>query len=507
MKNIVNIICNKDELIDSLKPIVQAYFFSYTDVACQSFMQELTQFISPLVDDAYFVIEFPYVDKIYRDSYYSYFASKYSSQQRDCIRVSIFQGFIEESDFRNNDYSEDDEFFNKYKGFFVIRPTYPNYFGRNVINPSVLKDKDFSICSATFKSTVFSNKFKIKGFPHSSQDSETISCAETTLWALMEYFSSKYQEYKPVLPSEILSVLDSISNERQLPSKGLNVAQLSFALKKFNFGSIIYASESYKHRFQNLLSCYINSGIPIILAIQNKNIGHALLNIGTENSTEHHIDSLQPTKFMKCRLAFEAYRMNINFYDLDDSKKKFVFVDDNFSPYQLSFLDNPTDYYEDPYWSDTKIEHFVVPLYSKIYLEAFKAKNFIYNYLIRGMSPLRPNSDYYIKTFLTSSRSYKDYLAKNKTFSSEIKEIILEKTMPKFIWICEISDKELIKNKQANGLVIIDATEPNTFDNKPLLYSGFKDIQLLYNDQLNKFQKFSINLSPFNIFNGNLVAF
>jgi hypothetical protein len=399
-------------------------------------------------------------------------------------------------------------FFNKYKGFFIIRPTDPNFFGRSVINPSILKSKDFSICSATFKSTILCNKFKIKGFPHSSQDTETISCAETTLWALMEYFSSKYQDYTPVLPSKILNVLDSMSIERQLPSKGLDVTKLSFALKKFNFGSIIYASASYgEERFRNLLSCYTNSGIPLILAIQNHKLGHALLNVGTENIKDHHINTLGPTNFITGRLKTESTNKKLNFYDLDDCRKRFVFIDDNYSPYQLSFLNKPTDYYTNPDWSNTQIKHFVVPLYSKIYLEAFKAKNYIYSHLIRDLSPLSSNSDYYLKTFLASSRSYKDFLAKNDTFSDDIKEIILEKTMPKFIWICEISDKNLIKKNQANGLVIIDATEPNIAETKPLIYSGYNDTQLLYNEKLNKFQKISLLLQPFSMFNGNLETF
>lgn len=507
MENIINIICKKTELIESLEPIVKTEFFKYTENSYKFFRESLCQKIKPFVDEAYFVIEYPYVDKIYRDSYYNYFASKYNSTKRDCIRISIFKGLIEKKDFRNNDYSKNDIFFNRYQGFFIIRPTNPNFFGRSVINPSILKNKDFSICTSTFKSTVLCNKFKIKGFPHSSQDTETISCAETTLWALMEYFSSKYQDYTPVLPSKILNVLDSMSIERQLPSKGLDVTKLSFALKKFNFGSIIYASDSYVDRFQNLLSCYTNSGIPLILAIQNYNLGHALLNIGAENLKENHINTLTPTNFITGRLKNETIKKKLNFYDLDDCKKKFVFIDDNYSPYQLSLLNEPTAYYNNPDWLNTKITHFIVPLYSKIYLEAFKAKNYIYSHLIRDLSPLLAHSDYYLKIFLASSRSYKDFLAKNGTFSDDIKEIILEKTMPKFIWVCEISNKDLIKENKANGIVIIDATEPNIAETKPLIYSGYNDIQILFNEKLNKFQKITLILQPFKMFNGNLETF
>lgn len=50
-------------------------------------------------------------------------------------------------------------------------------------------------------------KLFIEGFPHSSQDSETITCAETTIWAAMEYFGTRYSDYKPVLPSTIIKTM------------------------------------------------------------------------------------------------------------------------------------------------------------------------------------------------------------------------------------------------------------------------------------------------------------
>ena len=97
-------------------------------------------------------------------------------------------------------------------------------------------------------------KFEVKGFPHSSQDAETISCAETTLWALMEYFGNKYPEYRPVLPSDIIKTLKQVSSERQVPSKGLNIQQMSFALKEYGFGTRIYSRHQYGSSFENLLS-------------------------------------------------------------------------------------------------------------------------------------------------------------------------------------------------------------------------------------------------------------
>lgn len=508
MEIITNIICTKKELIKELKDIVVNSFFSYSSSSFDKFFQSLQNRLDRHIEGLYYIIEYPYVDKVYRDSYYTYFSSKHTSIKRDCIRISIFNRKITIDDFRNNDYSNDDDFFNAYKGFFVIRPTFSNAFGRSVISPSIVKRNGFEICTSTYRSTLLYNKFKVIGFPHSSQDTETISCAETTLWALMEYFSSKYQDYTPILPSKILNILDSISTERMLPSNGLTIDKLSYALRKFNLGSIIYSKKHYKELFFNILSCYINSGIPLILAIEGSNFGHALLSIGKESFESRHIELLKPTNFINTSLKEELKKSNINIYDLDDCRTQYVFIDDNYPPYQKTFLDEPSSYYNDIEWNKTKITHFITPLHQKVYLEAYKAKNFFYYHLfISGLVSLEENENYYLRIYLTSSRSYKDGLAKNNTFNDILKESILEISMPKFIWICEVSNKELIIDNKAFGLVILDATEPNTSDNKSLIFSGLKGEHLFFGFGDEQYQKYLLTLHPFSTYKGNLQQF
>ena len=45
------------------------------------------------------IIESNHVDRQYRDSYYSYFSQKYSSFERNCLRLAFFEGNIKYSDF------------------------------------------------------------------------------------------------------------------------------------------------------------------------------------------------------------------------------------------------------------------------------------------------------------------------------------------------------------------------------------------------------------------------
>ncbi|MDR3266723.1 MAG: hypothetical protein LBT24_04035 [Tannerella sp.] len=169
--------------------------------------------LEKLKDSTYLLAETNYVDKVYRDSYYHYYSSKLSKYKRDCIRISIFEGSILASDFGKSEKQR--ELQEKYRGFIVLRPTEPFIIGRSIISPFALKDNDFLSCTTLFEATANGQKFNVDGFPHSSQDTETISCAETTLWAIMEYFGNKYSDYIPVLPSKIIKTLNNISFERQ----------------------------------------------------------------------------------------------------------------------------------------------------------------------------------------------------------------------------------------------------------------------------------------------------
>jgi hypothetical protein len=253
------------------------------------------QHFDELSDTCFLLAETNYVDKVYRDSYYTYYSSKLVPYKRDCVRISIFEGEVKEEYFTDNNYLSVIQ--KNYRGFIILRPTEPQIIGRSIISPMALKNNGFLSCSAKINTTVNSIKVRVDGFPHSSQDSETISCAETTLWAIMEYFGNKYPEYKPVLPSTIIKSLNKVSFERQVPSKGLNIQQMSFALKEFGFGTRIYSLGSYNNDFKRLLSTYIESGIPIIIAIDNRHkgggIGHALLCIGRQKIEDENIERIR----------------------------------------------------------------------------------------------------------------------------------------------------------------------------------------------------------------------
>lgn len=468
----------------------------------------LMRHFQKLKEGVHFVIETSYVDKVYRDSYYSYFSTKFNDYRKDCIRVSLFDGPLTVNEFRN--IASPATLQERYWGFMVLRPTIPNVVGRSVINPNAIKGAPFLCMTTSFPASVNSVKLITTGFPYASQDRETCTCAETAIWAIMEYFSSRYADYKPVLPSLIRDILKNRSDERQLPSAGLKTEQIGFALRELGFGIKIYT----KYKFgaiplRRLFSTYIESGFPIVAGITNNaNINHVFIVAGRTPVTAQQINKLEVSEEFNSELSQICSQRNITIFDHDDISNQFVWIDDNMPPYEIQNYHSPGLHYNSPDWATCHITHFIVPLHSRVYLSAEEAKDFIKAYLLKQLV-LRneKNIEIFLRVFLTSSRSYKDYMTKQNGFSDEIRNTILATPMPKFIWVGEISNKQHILNNQALGLLILNATEPNINKHDILIFGGYKDTISQFDSKLNLLTTRTSFLGVFNIYTNNLKGF
>ncbi len=453
----------------------------------------LKPFLDNLREDLYVVVEYPYVDKLYRDSYYFYYSSKRGKYHRDTIRVAFFSEEVTEDDFR--DRQKINKLQSKYLGFLIVRPI-RKCIGRNVISPNALKKRDFFIRTTTVKSAINGIKLSVKGFPHSSQDGEAVSCAESTLWALMEYFGTRYSEYPTVLPSQIRELLKQNSKERLLPSSGLEVDDISSVIGKLGFGTRIYKAHeaSSPDEFKSLLNCYIESGMPVILSVSNQSVAHSVLCIGRKYIPKEELKKIAPKKIN-----------GANVLDFDLAARDLILIDDNVPPYQSNSIESPLSYIEQDRWKNCIIDYFIVPLHRKIYLQASFAKVCLNAILDSDILSLPKDEDNYIRFFLTSGRSFKHNMIENSRLDRHIKDYIASIALPKFIWVCEISTLELIDKKLANGLVVLDATESEYMTYKPLIFAMYNN-ELLDNsiEDFWNSKKITLSLPSFFMYNDNL---
>ena len=92
--------------------------------------------LSTLRNDIHVVVETDYVDNVYRDSYYDYYATKRYDYTRNCVRLSFFDKEFDE----NVSFDNIDNIRSNYLGFLVLRPLY-KCIGRNVISPKAKRSE------------------------------------------------------------------------------------------------------------------------------------------------------------------------------------------------------------------------------------------------------------------------------------------------------------------------------------------------------------------------------
>lgn len=480
---------NKEEIVDVV--IDNLRLIHGNMVIRDHVFTRIATFLKEIRDDLTIVVETDYVDKSFRDSFYTLYSTKLMEYNRNCVRISFFKPEISEEINLTIDNIELIK--QAYLGFLIVRPLAECCIGRNVISPFALNERhpEMDLCCVDINATCMGMKMNVTGFPHSSQDGEMMSCAETTVWAILEYFGNKYSDYKPIIPSEILSTLKPFAYERQLPSGGLTFEQISIALKSQGFGSKVY--ERSNPMFKELFTCYIESGIPLAVCIQTKEFGHAVVCIGRTKIDRSIINNFSTSKIF-----------NTDIYVWNQCVESFIFNDDNFYSYQPTQFGSPTSYYKLKEWNSGQITHFIVPLHPKVYLDAemaISASNYI------AVNKLNAPNFSVVKTFLASNRTYREYLMKNKDISEDAKQMYMQIDMPKFVWVTEIASKESFIAGKVNSLILLDATG-STIDNEgysALLFYQNNGIGTFFDKDIRWFQNICLPLpTKFDAFNGNL---
>ena len=434
-----------------------------------------------------------YVDRFYRDTYYTYFAAKYKQINRNCKRLFIFDYIFDREDF----FCYTDEIEKKlqehFLGICTLKPINQGKIGRTLIDPFKLHIPAY-IRTTEFQFFLFGHNFKINAFPYSSQDGEMMTCAETTTWNILEYYGTRYPEHRTVLPSEMLRSEETFSYERNLPSKGLSVFDISYLLKTFGFAPRICIKEKDSNEeetinkklllnFKRMFHYYVESGFPLAVSVQiPKMNGHAIVCIGhgkKEKREENETDS--------AFLELSDYPC-INSADL---YKDYVLMDDNQCPYRIETFNKFTLYHS----KGAFVNGFIVPLPKRIFLEAMDAETIARGILEnehfglpKWSSDLQENiteeNPLVFRLFLTSARKYRGVRIKNAKDDNNGIRFYSGYPLPRFVWVAEIATLRSYNQNLINGEIIIDATAAsgNATDRIIMIRYGCKWIHKFNNE-------------------------
>ncbi len=370
------------------------------------------------------VIEYPYIDKDFRDSYYNDFSKRFHCVNRNSYRIHLF-GDI-------------------YYGFFTLRETPPFNIGRTYLFPKACKHtlKGF-YCLSHISSNVNGHRPQVMSFPWMQQDTNSSICAHIASWSILRYLSLKKNSYPEVTLYKVSMLSDGFI--RKVPSKGLTVEQIAQTLTRAGHSTEVYnrylieKSLDDDTLFNKICYSMIESGIPFVAGLLKKQHAITLLGHGTISIPE--IDVIEENSIL----------------DIADYIDYYISNDDNFLPFlpikgSNLFYKNPNNIEFTHSLDD--IDTIVVPLHEKMYLDIIHIYSHIVP-LIEKYTISLDNRKLLRRVFLTSSNSLKKFLFDDE--KSTYNEINLRLEMPQFIWIVEYF--EIISyNEKICIRFILDAT-------------------------------------------------
>lgn len=416
-----------------------------------------------------------YIDRIHRDSFYSYYSENHIEISRYCKRLLFFIDGIDTS--KDDDFKYLEE---RFLGSMVIRPLKNGFLGRTLITPCCLNiDTDYPlfIRLAKYKVNYMGMEFNVEAFPFLTQDGIVTTCAETSILVMMDYYSNKYNDYRFAVPSDISKIAEKTTSSRVVPSLGLNYEVMSKILCNFGFFTTFHHSNKLERmvKMRNYLYYYVESGMPICINLSSEGKGHAVVCIGhKEISIRKMLNTLTShsgTYFTSTASGCEALIV------IDDNIRpysEYVFTTGNKNPYIMTVKRNDSAYQK--IWT---IDCFIAPLHKRMNMNAARAEQAVLE-LIKSpeINPCKyfkectvPSNDEFkwgdknnpliYRLFLASSRHYrKERIEKhyNETECEIYKLYCLKVPLPQFVWVCELYDKEGYENNLAVGEIIIDAT-------------------------------------------------
>lgn len=488
------IFCLNDFSKDSLRKISEELFESVFNENIKEsnpslyMMKEILDKMFLQNDQLTIIIENNYVDRIYRDCYYSHFSGKHFEYNRYCKRILFFSGKQKDA-IKSLDA---DALNSSFLGSMVIKPIINGAIGKTLLSPKVFySDNNMNnyVRVSEYKISFCGIYLKIKAFPYSMQDRETLSCAEVTILNIMDYYSNNYSDYKYILPSDIYNIISNSGFERPLPTTGMSYTMISKLLLEFGFFPKLYvANEGYTdEQIRRILSYYIESAIPVAVGLQYRaGYNHSIVCIGHGDAKE---DQLTKELYRTFETDDGTKSENLFIADTANSHNELIVMDDNIGPYSsyqfcreeknklstkkdsLLFgktLSNGVD-------TSSKILCIAVPLYKRMHMDAENARYICIEvlkdrkcsfkkYVQKGLGTEigTINSPIVMRLFLASSKKFLHERMKTLPNNHVLRKLYKTSYLPKFIWVCELFSISSYKNQEVLGEIILDATASAT---------------------------------------------
>lgn len=310
----------------------------------------------------------------------------------------------------------------------------------------------------TYEVNLFGIDLKIEALAYQEQDSTVCACATSSLWSIFHSTGKLFQHPIPS-PVEITKIAtDHVSSDTRIfPNKSLNLKMIAQGIKNIGL-------EPYKIQIDNIntlkasVYAYLKANIPMLMTFMLLNkqeqetlsIGHAVAVIGYNmfnDETEH----FSPFKLK----AFDINKIYVHDDQVGPYARMEILSDEKGTAVLSTSFDKDLKTQNEPYWSLPFA--LSIPLYKNIRIpfDNIFGHTFTFNSILNYFSKeLDLNWDFEWDIYLQSKKQLKSYILNNEYNNVINPKGILTKSLPSYIWCCEI-----ILNGELVLKVLFDATD------------------------------------------------
>ena len=387
------------------------------------------------------LVEYDYVDKDYRSTFYNFYAKKGRPYRADCVRLHFFD---EQVVFENRQSDEHSErtLGDHYYGYMVLRPTISATLGRSVLSPDIRVDAQGRAIQALHHVHLLGHKLSVWGFPSMDQHVDIAACAHVACWAILRHYSESYSQHREYLVYDIAKLATGFEPGGISPSQGLDELE---AERVFNaadsFPVIVGRHNSTYDEFFGQLLAYLESGFPLFIGMALEDLGHAIVAAGYS---------------WKKQTAAQSCESSHVWGQVD----ALLTVDDNLLPYVSVPVDGSTCDGVEPDYTTNNFESFIVALPEKIGYPADAMAKYVrvVQTLVRSMGCDEKSVGLH-RYFMTTISGLRRY-ARNKAseLGETLVEIIMRLDTAQFVWVLEFSSVEQWAGGRVAARAIVDAS-------------------------------------------------
>jgi hypothetical protein len=380
------------------------------------------------------LIEYNYIDKDYRSTYYNFYAKKGQLYRTDCVRLHFFDGAVTFNKSALTLRAPDDRLEDHYFGFVVLRPTGIATIGRSVLSPDVRKGACRFLVTAEYKVHLLGYKLKVEGFPSMDQHRDISVCAHAACWSILRHYSERYSIYREYLTHDITLMTQEFNPGGLVPSKGLQVSHAERVFQAAGTFPVHVARTSAADvSFYRQLAAYVDSSFPLFAAMHVRE--HAVAVVGYE---------WQPPSTTRPPGLRYAW----------DEVQALAVVDDNELPYLSVPVGGGAPYIA------ADIDAFIVALPEKMYYSADAVDRIAPTLFTLGkLIGLPAPNETIIRYFITTGPALRRFVREHESeYDQKLIETIMSLPFAQFLWIVEFATREQWDTGRIEARAVLDAT-------------------------------------------------